>query len=90
MKKVILSILVFLLPVMGLQAQIINKRNKDKIGQDIKDGFKTAMDAIKQDAKPSGEHNQWDGYVAPRVGIGVASLPGPEADRKPLISSVHT
>ncbi len=76
MKKVILSILVLMLPVMGLQAQIINKRNKDKISQDIKDGFKTAMDAIKQDTKPSGEHNQWDGYVAPRVGIGVASLPG--------------
>ena len=76
MKKNILLLLVMLLPAMGLQAQIINKSNKDKIGQDIKNGFHSTLEAIKQDAHPSGEHSLWDAYAGPRLGLGVSSLPG--------------
>lgn len=83
MKRIILLLLV-LLPAIGIQAQIINERNKGKITQDVKDGFKNAMEAIKQDTKPTGEHNQWDGYIAPKLGVGVSSLPG--AGGKPELS----
>lgn len=84
MKKIILLLLVLMLPAMGIDAQIINERNKGQISQGIKDGFKSAMDAIKQDAKPTGEHDQWDGYIAPKLGVGVSSLPG--AGGKPEFS----
>lgn len=76
MKKYIFLLLVMLLPAFQLDAQIINKANKDKIGQDIKNGVHNALEAIEQDAHPSGEHDQWSAYVAPKFGLGVFSLPG--------------
>lgn len=75
-----------LIPAMGMQAQIINKSNKDKIKQDVKEGIKDALDAIKQDTHPTGEHGMWDGFVAPKLGVGVSSLPG--AGGKPEIGVV--
>lgn len=76
MKRNIFLLLLLMLPVVGLQAQIINKHNKDKIGQDIKEGVNDFVETISQDAHPTGEHNQWDGFVAPKLGVGFASLPG--------------
>lgn len=75
-----------LLPATQLQAQIINKSNKDKIGQNIKNGFNNALEAIKQDAHPTGEHEQWDGYCGPKLGLGISSLPG--AGGKPELGVV--
>lgn len=76
MIKKITLLLMLLIPTLGIQAQIINKSNKDKIGQDIKNGFNNTMKAIKQDAHPTGEHSLWDGYVGPKLGVGISSMPG--------------
>lgn len=75
MRKVVI-LLLMLLPMASMNAQIIKKSNKDKIGQDIKEGFNNALKTIKQDAHPTGEHNLWDGYVGPKLGVGISSMPG--------------
>lgn len=76
MRKKIFLLLLMLIPFVGVQAQIIKKSNKDKIGQNIKNGFNNFMNTIEQDAHPTGEHNLWEGYVGPKLGIGVSSMPG--------------
>lgn len=76
MRKNFILLLLFILPFASMQAQIINDSNKDKIGKSIKNGFNSAMKAIKQDAHPTGEHSAWDGYVGPKLGLAVSSLPG--------------
>lgn len=86
MKRLTLLLLFCLLSAVSIQAQIITKANKDKIGQNIKDGINDAIDVIRQDANPTGEHELWDGYVAPRFGLGVSSLPG--AGGRPELGAV--
>lgn len=76
MRKIILLLLLALIPSVSINAQIIKKSNKDKIGKSIKKGFNDALKAIKQDAHPTGEHGLWDGYIGPKVGVGVSSMPG--------------
>lgn len=76
MKKNVFLLLLMLLPLANVQAQIINKSNKDKIGKDIKEGVHDALNAIKQDAHPTGEHELWEAYAGPRLGFGASMLVG--------------
>lgn len=68
--------LVLLLSVGSLNAQIINDGNKDKIRDGIKNSVNDALDAVQQDAHPTGEHSLWDTYIVPKVSLGISSLPG--------------
>lgn len=76
MRRYISILFLFLLSATSLQAQIVKSGSKDKIGQNVKQGFTDVMNTIRQDTHPTGEHEMWDGYIGPRVGVGVASLPG--------------
>lgn len=76
MRKNLLLLLLMLSAVTAAQAQIINKNNSKRISQNIKRGFNEAIDAISQDAHPTGEHDIWSGYIAPRLGVSVSSMPG--------------
>lgn len=58
------------------QTQVLNKDNTKQIGQAVKDGIKDVRDAIVQDTKPTGEHEQWDIYTAPKLGLNLSNLPG--------------
>ena len=58
------------------QAQVLNKDNTKQIGQAVKDGIKDVRDAIVQDTKPTGEHEQWDIYAVPKIGLNLSNLPG--------------
>lgn len=60
----------------AMQAQIINKSNEKQIGQSIKNGIDNALETIQQDTHPTGDHELWEGYIAPRLGLEVSSLPG--------------
>lgn len=76
MRKSITIIILFLLATTGMNAQIVTKANKGKIASDIKEGVNNAIETLNQHSHPTGEHELWDGYIAPKVGLGISSLPG--------------
>lgn len=61
---------------MGINAQIVTKANKGKIANGIKEGVNSAIETLDQHTHPTGEHELWDGFIAPKVGMGISSLPG--------------
>ncbi len=83
MKKLLLLPLILLGTTLNASAQIVNERNKAQIAQAVKDGYKEVMQAVRQDAHPTGVHTQWDLYVGGRLGLNVSNLPGLNGNMKP-------
>ena len=81
MKKYFL-LAIILLCTMNSQAQIVNERNKERIKQTIKEGFEDVKEAIKQNNSLPDEHEQWDTYVVPKVGLNVSNMPGLKGNPK--------
>ena len=81
MKKYFL-LAIILLCTMNSQAQIVNERNKERIKQTIKEGFEDVKEAIKQNNSLPDEHEQWDTYVVPKVGLNVSNMPGRDVYHK--------
>lgn len=67
---------------MQSQAQILTKKNTQRFGQAVKEGFKDIKEAIIQDAKPTGEHEQWDSYAGAKLGLNLSNLPGIDGNVK--------
>ena len=76
MKRILLITAILFMALTNGQAQVLNKDNTKQIGQAVKDGIKDVRDAIVQDTKPTGEHEQWDIYAAPKIGLNLSNLPG--------------
>ncbi|WP_234396386.1 PorT family protein [Prevotella dentasini] len=81
MKRLLLLSFI-VLGALNARAQIVNERNKEKISQAVKDGYKEVMQTIKQDAHPTGVHTQWDLYVGARLGLNASNLPGLNGNMK--------
>ena len=76
MKRILLITAILFMALTNGQAQVLNKDNTKQIGQAVKDGIKDVRDAIVQDTKPTGEHEQWDIYAVPKIGLNLSNLPG--------------
>ena len=76
MKRILLITAILFMALINGQAQVLNKDNTKQIGQAVKDGIKDVRDAIVQDTKPTGEHEQWDIYAVPKIGLNLSNLPG--------------
>ena len=76
MKRILLITAILFMALTNGQAQVLNKDNTKQIGQAVKDGIRDVRDAIVQDTKPTGEHEQWDIYAVPKIGLNLSNLPG--------------
>ena len=76
MKRILLITAILFMALTNGQAQVLNKDNTKQIGQAVKDGIKDVRDAILQDTNPTGEHEQWDIYAVPKIGLNLSNLPG--------------
>lgn len=76
MKRILLITAILFMALTNGQAQVLNKDNTKQIGQAVKEGIKDVKDAIVQETKPTGEHEQWDIYAAPKLGLNLSNLPG--------------
>lgn len=55
-------------------ASLLTAANAQSLAAKIKSGFKKTIKVIDQDAHPTGVHQQWDLYAAPKLGLAVSNL----------------